>query len=293
MWSSMKKKLITTIMAIITALISRADASMVIMDYQGDTIVHPYGIERALLLNSDDGRYVDIAVRPLDNFVSSTDGKVQIPLENFYINNNTEDVYMRFNEYSYLFRNIALGGAAQNITARVKDYGMVPSGVYNIMLEIQTIDADTQTVLFNTNFNLQFIVPVVQSMSFHNVKPKISVGTENAFTKNTKIPSDTAPMLYINSNKDWILTLNTDNLDDTVGNFYIRTISASTNVNERLQERVLLQPHKDIVIAKGKAPSNNEYVSIEYSIETKDGKIFPAGKYSNRFRYRLSEDREK
>jgi len=276
-----------------SAIVCRVDASMVIMDYQGDTIVHPYGIERALLLNSDDGRAVDVAVRPLDDCVSSSDGKTQIPLDKFFINNNTEDVYVRYNEYSNLFRNIVMGGTPQNITARIKDYGMVPSGVYNLQLEIQTIDSETQTVLFNTNFNLQFIVPVTQSMSFHNEKPRISVGTENAFAKNKKIASDTAPMLYINSNVDWILTVNTDTLDDTVGNYYIRTVSASENVNERLQERVLLIPHKDIVIARGKAPSNNEYVSIEYSIETKDGKIFPAGKYNNRFKFKLSEDRGK
>lgn len=289
----MKTKFITTILFGLTALLCRADASMVIMDYQGDTVVHPYGVERNLLLNSDDGRSLDVAVRPLDMFLSGSDGKTKIPLENFYINNNTEDVYMRYNEYSYLFRNIVMGGMPQNITARIKDYGMVPAGVYAIMLEIQAIDSQTQSVLFNTNFNLQFIVPAYQTMSFYNVKPRISIGTDNAFEKNKKITSDTAPMLYINSNTDWILTLNTDNLDDTVGNFYIRTVSASTNVNERLQERVQLIPHKDIVIAKGKAPSNNEYVSIEYSIENRDGKIFPAGKYNNRFRYRLSEDRGK
>lgn len=289
----MKKALITLLIFILTALWTVSDASMVIMDYQGDTVVHPYGIERALLLNSDDGRNFDIAVRPLDECVSRNDGKVQIPLENFYINNNTEDVYMRFNEYSYLFKNIVMGGVPQNITARIKDYGMVPSGVYNMMLEVQAIDSQTQAVVFNTNFNLQFIVPVIQSMSFHNVKPRIMVGAENAFAKNKKVASETAPMLYINSNTDWVLTLNTDNLDTTVGNFYVRTVSASSNVNERLQERVLLLPNKDIVIAKGTAPSNNEFVSIEYSIESKDGKIFPAGSYHNRFRYRLSEDRGK
>lgn len=289
----MKRILITSIFLLLFAFSVKAQASMVIMDYQGDTVVHPYGVERNLLLNSDDRTAVDIAVRPIDMFLSSNDGKVQIPLENFFINNNSEDVYMRYNEYSYLFRNIVMGGVAQNITARIKNYGMVPAGIYNLLLEVQTIDAETQAVIFNTNFNLQFIVPSVQTMSFHNEKPRISIGTENAFVKNKKIASNTSPMLYINSNKDWILTLNTDNLDNTVGNFYIRTISASTNVTERLQERVLLLPHKEIVIAKGKAPSNNEYVSIEYSVESKDGKIFPAGNFKNRFRYILSEDREK
>ena len=40
------------------------------------------------------------------------------------------------------------------------------------------------------------------------------------------------------------------------------TIStASPAVYERLQERIQLYPNKEILIAKGKAPSNNEYVS--------------------------------
>ena len=289
----MKKKLITTVLIMFTAFLCKADASMVIMDYQGDTVIHPYGVERALLLNSDDDTNFDIAVRPLDMYISGSDGKTHIPLENFFINNNTEDVYVRYNEYSTLFRNIVMGGMPRNITARIKDYGMVPAGVYTLGLEIQAIDSSTQTVLFNTNFNLQFIVPVYQTMSFHNAKPRIVVGTENAFAKNKKIPADTVPMLYINSNRDWILTLNTDNLDDSAVNLFVRTISSSNNVTERLQNRVQLIPHNDIVIAKGKAPSNNEFVSIEYSIENKDGKIFPAGKYISKLKYKLSEDRER
>lgn len=287
----MKTKLITTIFVILTALTCKADASMVIMDYQGDTVVHPYGIERNLLLNSDDGRTLDVAIRPLDMYLSGSDGKTLIPLENVFINNNTEDVYIRYNEYSYLFRNAVMGGLPKAVTAKIKDYGMVPAGVYTLLFELQTIDSETQAVIYTTNFNLQFIVPVVQTLTFQNESPKINVGADNAFKKDIKITPQIAPMLHINSNTDWILTLNTDNVGDMVGNYYIRTISASSNVHERLQERVLLLPNKDIVIAKGKAPSNNEFISLEYSVEAKDGKILPAGNYQNRFRYILSEDK--
>ena len=73
------------------------------------------------------------------------------------------------------------------------------------------------------------------------------------------------------------------------GNYYIRTVTASANVGERLQERVLLQEGKEIILAKGKAPANNEYVSVEYSVETKDGKFLPAGNYDNKVRYILRE----
>ena len=85
----MKKTFIALLVFTMTVFCAVSDASMVVMDYQGDTIVHPYGVERALLLNSDDGRLFDVAVRPLDDCVSSSDGKVRIPLDKFFINNNT------------------------------------------------------------------------------------------------------------------------------------------------------------------------------------------------------------
>ena len=98
-------------------------------------------------------------------------------------------------------------------------------------------------------------------------------------------------MIYINSNCDWELALNADNFGDGAGDYYVRTVSASSGVNERLLERVLLTPGKEIVIAKGKAPANNEYVSVEYSLEGRDKKFIPCGNYENRVKYILREIR--
>ena len=119
--------------------------------------------------------------------------------------------------------------------------------------------------------------------------PKIVISADNAFNKTQKAINETSPMIYINSNSDWELALNADNFGDSVGNYYIRTVSASSNVGERLIERVLIQPGNEIVIAKGKAPANNEFVSVEYSLESKDGKFIPAGNYENRVKYILRE----
>ena len=283
----MKKLLITALFAF--CLSAPSEASFVIIDYQGDTVVRQQNIERNLIINSDDGGVYNIAVRPLDDAVRSSDGKVSIPLNNLYINNTREDVYLRYNEYSNIFDALTMGGVAKNMTAKIRDFGMVPAGTYSINFEVQATDVDTNQIASTTTFNLQFIVPSIQEISLHGEVPKITVGASNAFEKNKKITNETSPLVYINSNCDWELSVNADNFGDRAGNYYIRTVTASANVGERLQEKVLLQEGKEIILAKGKAPANNEYVSVEYSVETKDGKFIPAGNYDNKVRYILRE----
>lgn len=283
----MKKLLITALFAF--CLSAPSEASFVIVDYQGDTVVRQQNIERNLIINSDDGGVYNIAVRPLDDAVRSSDGKVSIPLNNLYINNTREDVYLRYNEYSNIFDALTMGGVAKNMTAKIRDFGMVPAGTYSINFEVQATDVDTNQIASTTTFNLQFIVPSIQEISLHGEVPRITVGASDAFNKNKKIANETSPLVYINSNCDWELSVNADNFGDRAGNYYIRTVTASANVGERLQERVLLQEGKEIILAKGKAPANNEYVSVEYSVETKDGKFIPAGNYDNKVRYILRE----
>ena len=283
----MKKLLITALFAF--CLSAPSEASFVIVDYQGDTVVRQQNIERNLIINSDDGGVYNIAVRPLDDAVRSSDGKVSIPLNNLYINNTREDVYLRYNEYSNIFDALTMGGVAKNMTAKIRDFGMVPAGTYSINFEVQATDVDTNQIASTTTFNLQFIVPSIQEISLHGEVPRITVGASDAFNKNKKITNETSPLVYINSNCDWELSVNADNFGDRAGNYYIRTVTASANVGERLQERVLLQEGKEIILAKGKAPANNEYVSVEYSVEAKDGKFLPAGNYDNKVRYILRE----
>jgi len=284
----MKKFLIATILT--TALFCLpTGASMVIMDYQGDTVVRERNIERNLIINSDDDAPYNIAIRPLDDALRSVDGKVAIPLDKLYINNTREDVYLRYNEYSNIFDYLKMGGVAKNLTAKVRDFGMVPAGTYNINFEIQATDAETQTIAATSTFNLQFVVPVVQEISLHNEVPRITVGAEDAFNTQKKVSNETSPMVYINSNCDWELSVNSDNFGEGAGNYYIRTVSASSGVSERLQERVLLQEGKEIILAKGKAPADNQYVSVEFSVEGKDGRIMKAGNFENRIKYILRE----
>ena len=283
----MKKILITALFAF--CLNAPSEASFVIVDYQGDTVVRQQNIERNLIINSDDGGVYNIAVRPLDDAVRSSDGKVSIPLNNLYINNTREDVYLRYNEYSNIFDALTMGGVAKNMTAKIRDFGMVPAGTYSINFEVQATDVDTNQIASTTTFNLQFIVPTMQEISLHGEVPRITVGASDAFNKNKKVTNETSPLVYINSNCDWELSVNADNFGEKAGNYYVRTVTASANVGERLQERVLLQEGKEIILAKGKAPANNEYVSVEYSVETKDGKFIPAGNYDNKVRYILRE----
>ena len=286
----MKKLLILTSLVCLFCC-NPSTASTVIMDYQGETVVQQQSVERNLLINSDDDGIYNIAVRPLESELRSNDGKYVIPLSNLYINNTHEDVYLRYNEYSNLFYNLQMGGIAKNMTAKIRDYGMVPAGIYSMNFEIQATDVETGSIASMTTFNLQFIVPVKQEINLHSEVSEINITAENAFKKNQKIVNERSPMVYINSNTDWVLSLRADDLKEDVSNYYVRTIASSPKVNERLQEKTLITPGKEIIIAKGAAPSNNEYVTVEYSIESKDNKVIRAGKYDNRVKYILREAR--
>ncbi|DAA94363.1 TPA: hypothetical protein CPT88_09890 [Candidatus Gastranaerophilales bacterium HUM_8] len=285
----MKKILLTTLLMVLGC--AAVQASMVIIDYQGETVVRPQSVERNLIINSDDGGVYNIAVRPLEDAMRSVDGNVTIPLSNLYINNTREDVYLRYNEYSNIFDGLSMGGVAKNMTAKIRDFGMVPAGTYAINFEVQATDLETGQIAATSTFNLQFIIPPVQEISLHNEVPRIVLGAEDAFNKSKKVSNETSPMIYINSNCEWELALNADNFGDGAGDYYVRTVSASSGVNERLLERVLLTPGKEIVIAKGKAPANNEYISVEYSLEGRDKKFIPSGNYENRVKYILREIR--
>ena len=282
----MKKILLTTLLMVLGC--AAVQASMVIIDYQGETVVRPQSVERNLIINSDDGGVYNIAVRPLEDAMRRN---VTIPLSNLYINNTREDVYLRYNEYSNIFDCLSMGGVAKNMTAKIRDFGMVPAGTYAINFEVQATDLETGQIAATSTFNLQFIIPPVQEISLHNEVPRIVLGAEDAFNKSKKVSNETSPMIYINSNCDWELALNADNFGDGAGDYYVRTVSASSGINERLLERVLLTPGKEIVIAKGKAPANNEYISVEYSLEGRDKKFIPSGNYENRVKYILREIR--
>lgn len=270
-------------------MVTSVDASMIIIDYQGDTIVTSNNIERNLIVNSDDGGDYNISVRPLQETITNSDGTVSIPLQYLYINNTKEDVYLKYNEYSNIFQGLNMGGTAKNMTAKIKGYGIVPSGVYNILFEIQATDSETNDIVSMTTFNLQFVVPVVHELNTYSEVPRINVSGANVFSKNQKISAESAPMIYIRSNTDWILSIDTTDFNEAQGNYYVRTVSGSSGVTNRLQERALIIPGKEIILARGKAPAVNEFVSVEFSIENPDGKIIPAGNYQNRVKYILRE----
>ena len=283
------KKLVFTAVLFATLLCGRANASMVTVDYIGETLATSNNIERTLIVNSDDGKIYNIALRPLEESITNSDGSVSIPLEYLFINNTREDVYLKYNEYSNIFWGTAMDGVPRNMTAKIKNYGIVPAGNYYITFEIQATDVETGEIAATSSFNLQFIVPVIHELNLYSETPKITVEANDAFKKAHRIANETSPMIYIRSNTDWILSLDTTEFDASVGNYYVRTTSGSGMVTSRLEERALLLPNREIILARGKAPAVNEHVSVEFSVENPDGKVIPAGNYSNRVKYILRE----
>ena len=284
----MKKLLLTTTLLFVLSCV-KADASMVVLDYMGETLVTTNNIERPLIVNSDDGKSYNIAVRPLEEAITNNSADYSIPLEYFFINNTREDVYLKYNEYSNLFEDMIMDGVPRIMTAKIKEHGIVPAGIYSLNLEVQAIDVETRDIASTTTFNLQFIVPVVHELNTYAEEPKIVISAKDAFKQSYNIENEVSPMIYIRSNTDWILSLDVTEFDDSIGNYYVRTTSASNMVTSRLTEKALIVPDREIILARGKAPAQNEFVAVEFSIENRDGKVIPAGNYMNTIKYILRE----
>ena len=70
---------------------------------------------------------------------------------------------------------------------------------------------------------------------------------------------------------------------------FFSTTSASSNVTSRLQEQALIIPNREIILARGKAPADNEFVAVELSVENPQNGALKAGEYLNKIRYVLRE----
>lgn len=287
----MKRLLLTTLIALVLSCVS-VQASMVMLDYFGETHVTSNNIERTLIVNSDDGKSYNIAIRPLEEAISSTDGKTLIPLEYLFINNNREDVYLKYNEYSNVIWGTVMEEIPRNMTAKIKEYGIVPAGVYSINFEVQATDTETREIVSTSMFNLQFVVPVVHELNTYAEEPTIRIGADNAFKKNYKIVNEVSPTVYIRSNTDWVLTLDTSDFDNSICKYYVRTTTGSNKVTSRLQERAQILANREIILARGKAPAQNEFVTVEFSVENNADKVIPAGNYIHKIKYILREGEE-
>ena len=110
---------------------------------------------------------------------------------------------------------------------------------------------------------------------------------QDLFSK--KIANEISPMIYIRSNTDWVLSLDTTSFEETKEKWYVRTTSGTGKVTSRLQERALIVPNREIILARGKAPADNEFVAVELSVENPANGALKAGEYLNRIRYILRE----
>ena len=100
------------------------DAAIVLLDYFGETHVTSNNVERTLIVTSDDGRSYNIAMRPLEEAITNSDGSVSIPLEYLFLNNTREDVFVKYNEYSNIIWGRTMEEIPRNITAKIKEYGI-------------------------------------------------------------------------------------------------------------------------------------------------------------------------
>lgn len=286
----MKKVLLTTLLATFLSCAS-VNAAMITVDYFSDsTIVTSNNVERTLIVRSDDSETYDISIRPLDDGVIGSDGVTVIPLENLFFNNTKEDVYVRYNEYSNIFYGTDMSEIPRNIVARIKDYGVVPAGIYTVTLEIQARVVNSSDPIATTSFTLQFVVNELHEISTYGESPVITVSASDAFAKNKKIKNEVAPAVHITSNTDWILSLDPKDFPETTEKWYVKTTSGTSKVNSRLQEYALIIPGgSEIILARGTYPANNESVSMEFAVENPEEGFVKEGDYTRNIKYILRE----
>lgn len=261
------------------------------MDYQdATTTITSVGIERLLLINGNDASRYQVEIRPMSSTVSNAGGTVNIPLENFVINNGVQDIDFIDSEFSTIFSNVTFNNIPRFVTAKIKNYGMVPKGTYSIGLQLQATDLDTSEIT-SIMFNLQFVVTKFQNIAATSSTTNFNLSASDVLSKNARVTNDTNIPITINSNCDWVLVLKTDDeFVDTPGNYYVKTIGGTSNVTQRLQENILLEEDNEIILAKGTAPSTNETVTVQYVLESVDGDYIPAGTYNNSLKYVIRED---
>ncbi len=284
----MKKLLLTTF--IVLGFAVPANAFDLVVEHQSETFVGSNGcvVERTLNIRSNEtGRY-DITIKPLESTLDNTAGTVQIPMANVFVNNMSEDLPMIAQTETNLYQGVNIENSLPQIaTIRVKDYGVVPAGTYMLNFELQATNLDTAEVRVSP-FTLMLVIPVTQSVETRTPTAIITLTSENAFKKNESTSNEVAPMVYVNSNTPWELSLNTDNLVATDRNYYIRVVNSSSDMTT-LTEKVLLEPAREYILATSTLPANGAYVTVEFSMEGKDGKIIKVGTVDNVLRYIVRE----
>ena len=286
----MKKTIITLLILFSTLFCLKANAVSIVVDNSlYNTTVQANGVSRAFIMRIDEGGQYDVVFKPLSDELTGSNG-VNIPISYMYINNNSEDLYMRYQEETFLYRNQSfIDNDTKVLTAKILNYGMVPAGNYSISMQFTVYEANTEIQVATGVYEMMFIVPVTQTITFGAGQPTINVINENAFRTSGKVSTTTTPLITIHSNCDWELLADGTEMGDTVGNYYIKVSGASSGVLEKLVSDTKLNDVSSIVIARGRGPANGETLTMKYSVESKDGKFLKAGQYNNAIKYTLRE----
>ena len=287
----MKKTFITALIFFSTLFGLKAEAASVVIDSSVyNTVTQANGIQRSFLLKIDDGGQYDVVFKPLNDELIGSNG-VNIPLNYVYINNNTEDLYMRYMQETFLYKNTEFfDGATKVLTAKVLNYGIVPAGNYTLNTQFTIYQSNTLNQVATGVYDLRFVVLPEQNITFGVEQSTINVTPDKAFNKAGKVYTTTQPTIIVTSNCPWELIADTSSFGDAVGNYYIKVKNATEGVTEKLMtETQISGSTAPIVIARGKGPANGEIITMQYGLESKDGKIIHSGDYSNTIRYTIRE----
>ena len=263
----------------------------------GSTIVNPPLVTQNIIVTMSGltlGVGTTLTVTALDAYVTNTSmPSVQIPVSGVYLNNGTTSYQLVYNTAVTLINGLVLSLTTfqQPYAANIPNAGNLPPGTYVVNLRFRL----TQLLILNNtvDFQLQFTIPVNQTVSTTTNPVNIIFTTADVFNPSASVVNAVTPRVNLFSNTSWTAILDTTGIGTLKGNYYYQIINTTSGVNPVTTAKIQIQPNMQYTLATGAATvtqpvggvSTNQYMDIQYSCQNASGQFMPEGSFTNYVKY--------
>jgi len=178
----------------------------------------------------------------------------------------------------------------KNLTLRISTPDGYYPGTYTGTIQFTLISSKGTSV---ENFSVSFDQPTIQDISILPNEVNINILPENCMQMNYSQESSSPTKIYIRSNKNWKLILNSQKTDNPL-NYYFKTLSSSNSSNLYYSDYTQLS-NTNLIVAEGSPTISSDNKNIEpatvqinYKLETDKYSALPAGAYPYNVVYNLT-----
>ncbi|MDD3012938.1 MAG: hypothetical protein PHC34_04475 [Candidatus Gastranaerophilales bacterium] len=234
-----------------------------------------------------------LLVTPLNNsFINISHPTSQIPVSQAEIqdNDSAKTFQLEFGKPIIIASGNNNDKIDKNCTIRISTPDGYYSGTYTGTLQFTLTSSHGTSV---QNFNISFDQPLVQNISILPDNVNINILPEDSSQMNYSQESSPPSKIYIRSNKEWKLVLNSQNNANPL-NYYFKVLSSSNNSNLYYSEYTQLS-NTSFILAEGcpTISSDNKnieptIIQINYKLSTDKYSVLPAGGYPYNVIYNLT-----